>query len=394
MSLKGFTAGLDAVDAANDAADAAAAAAAAEPRRQKRPCRQSLTLRSGKIKGRSARAGPFRFRPRGRPGPRSARQRQRRWTAPPEPAPARAVVRHHVQRAVRVGRLESRWSAAGCPSVSARRQAIASSAPVAPMAWPCIALVDDTGGARRPEHRPDRRRFAAVIRQRAGAMRVDVADVGRRHPRIAPAPPASPAPRRRGSGATMSPASAVIPNPATSARTVAPRAPGVLLGLEDQHPGPVADHHALAPQAERAARVGRQHPQPLPGLDAAKAQHRLGPAGQHHIRHARPGSAATPAPSRGWHWRRPRTPQAPAPSARAGSTDARPARCASAAAPPAARPGFRPRQRPRDSCPPRSEMPPAAVPRITPPARPMPAGKPAIATASAPATSAYCVTRS
>ena len=81
----------------------------------------------------------------------------------------------------------------------------------------------------------------------------------------------------------MSEASEVIAKPVTSARIVGAARPRVLELLEDEDRRALALHHAVAVERERPAAVLRHHPQALPGLDAAEAEHALAAAGQHHV---------------------------------------------------------------------------------------------------------------
>ena len=56
-------------------------------------------------------------------------------------------------------------------------QMMASTAPLAPIRWPVMLLVDETGGACSPKTDADRLRLGAVVVRRRGAVRVDVVDV-------------------------------------------------------------------------------------------------------------------------------------------------------------------------------------------------------------------------
>ena len=61
---------------------------------------------------------------------------------------------------------------------------------------------------------------------------------------------------------------------------------GPLIGFKHKDPGTFSLNHARSIGRKRPAGGFGHHPQPFPGLYAAKGQHCIRTAGQHHLRHA------------------------------------------------------------------------------------------------------------
>ncbi len=138
------------------------------------------------------------------------------------------------------------------------------------------------GRGRTGEHLAQRRTFRPVVQARAGAMRVDPADLRRVQAAVVQRGAyRRRRPRRIGRREVRAIRAHADAGQLRQDDGAAPE--GVLPTFQHQDPCAFPEHQARAVAGERPAGVGAEHPQGLPALEHAHHDGGVGAAGQHHV---------------------------------------------------------------------------------------------------------------